>query len=207
MRSNAAKSGLTSRKAILSDRVKISSRPSVGPGIPPPGTGQFPSGRAMRTSSPAGAEDYFDDAGADHHLFALVLDADGKPVKTEKVVRYWSDGLAKLGDPAYTAYVEQTPKQGSGWANIVVFNNYSPEAGRPGRLVLVSSGRSRCRRGRWDAQQPSCLHLRRLAGRAPRGRAAATDTYSNANAKSRRGGAGLPSRSLPSTSSPGKRLR
>ena len=45
-----------------------------------------------------------------------------------------------------------------------------PRKRRARRMVLVPRRRGRCRCGRRDAQQPSRFHLRRLAGRAPRGR-------------------------------------
>ncbi len=76
---------------------------------------------------PWGAADYFDDAGADHHLFARVLDLDGNPIKERDSILYWSDGFDKLGDPNYNGYVKQTPKQKSGWSNIVIFSGYVPE--------------------------------------------------------------------------------
>lgn len=76
---------------------------------------------------PWGAADYFDDAGADHHLFARVLDLNGKPIKERDSILYWSDGFDRLGDPNYTGYVKQTPKQKSGWSNIVIFSGYVPE--------------------------------------------------------------------------------
>jgi len=76
---------------------------------------------------PWGAADYFDDAGADHHLFARVLDLNGNPVKERDSILYWSDGFNKLGDPNYTGYVKQTPKEKSGWSNAVVFSGYVPE--------------------------------------------------------------------------------
>lgn len=76
---------------------------------------------------PLGAPDYFDDAGGDHHLFARTLDIDGKPIKQEGLVRCWSDGLQKLGDGNYNGYVCMTPKEKSGWANVVMFNHYNPD--------------------------------------------------------------------------------
>ena len=76
---------------------------------------------------PWGAADYFDDAGAVHHIFAKVLDLNGNPVKDRDSILYWSDGFDKLGDPNYSGYVRQTPKEKSGWSNIVVFSGYVPE--------------------------------------------------------------------------------
>ena len=76
---------------------------------------------------PWGAADYFDDAGGDHHIFARLLDLNGNPVKERDSVLFWSDGFDKLGDPNYSGYVKQTPKEKSGWANVVVFSGYVPE--------------------------------------------------------------------------------
>lgn len=89
---------------------------------------------------PWGADDYFDDAGGDHHLFARVLDLNGNPVKQENLIRYWSDGFQKLGDPNYNNYVRMTPKQGSGWANQVIFNSYVPERGEIGAWCWCPEG-------------------------------------------------------------------
>ena len=89
---------------------------------------------------PSGAPDYFDDAGADHSLFALVLGLDGKPVKTEILVRFWSDGFDKLGDPGYAGYVRSTPKPGSGWAKNDIWNNFKPEAGQQGAWCWCPDG-------------------------------------------------------------------
>lgn len=81
---------------------------------------------------PFGAPDYFDDAGADHHLFACVLGLDGKPLP-EYEIRYWSDGFAQLGVPGYNGYVFRQTKSHSGWANIPMFgSNYYPENGQQG---------------------------------------------------------------------------
>ena len=87
-----------------------------------------------------GAPDYFDDAGGDHHLFARVLDQNGQPVKSENLVRYWSDGFAKLGDPSYQGYVRKTPKAGSGWANLDIYQGYYPESGQIGAWCWCPEG-------------------------------------------------------------------
>lgn len=81
---------------------------------------------------PLSAPDYFDDAGGDHHLFARVLDPNGAPLKSQGLVRYWSDGLPKLGDALYNGYIRMTPKERSGWANLVNFNHFSPERNEQG---------------------------------------------------------------------------
>ena len=116
---------------------------------------------------PWGAVDYFDDGGADHSLFALVLDLDGKAVKTEKLVRYWSDGFAKLGDPGYTGYALDDAKTGFRLGQERHLEQLQPRKRRTRRMVLVPGRRGGCHRGRRDAQQQSRFHLRRLAGRTP----------------------------------------
>lgn len=82
---------------------------------------------------PLGSPNYFDDAGADHHLFAAVIGLDGNLIPNAEI-RFWSDGFEKLGDPAYTGYVTQRTKQHSGWANVVLFgsSSYVPERGERG---------------------------------------------------------------------------
>ncbi len=68
---------------------------------------------------PWGAPDYFDDAGADHHLFAAVIGPDGKLLPNHKIY-FWSDGFEKLGDPSYNGFIERTTKHHSGWTNIPI---------------------------------------------------------------------------------------
>lgn len=82
---------------------------------------------------PLGSPNYFDDAGADHHLFAAVIGLDGNLIPNAEI-RFWSDGFERLGDPAYTGYVTQRTKQHSGWANVVLFgsSSYVPERGERG---------------------------------------------------------------------------
>lgn len=76
----------------------------------------------------------FDDAGADHHLFGAIVDAQGNLIKeTMPSIQYWSDGFDKLGDPNYTGYVYQLRKAQSGWSNNVMFgSSYVPERGESG---------------------------------------------------------------------------
>lgn len=88
---------------------------SWDPGVDTPG--RLPAWARDAYLKPSGAADYFDDAGADHHLFARVLDLDGNPVITPDLVMFWSDGIQQLGDPGYQGYVRVTPKSRSGWAN------------------------------------------------------------------------------------------
>jgi hypothetical protein len=86
------------------------------------------------------APDFFDDGGGDHHLFARILDLDGRPVVTSGLVKYWSDGFSQLGNPAYQNYVRMTPKEKSGWANQVIFNSFSPERGEHGAWCWCPDG-------------------------------------------------------------------
>jgi hypothetical protein len=92
--------------------------------------------------------EYFDDAGADHHLFAAILDKDGKLLKNMDML-YWSDGFAQLGNPAYNGYVQGSnnfryprTKERSGWANMVLGpgSNYVPERGETGPWCWVPYG-------------------------------------------------------------------
>jgi hypothetical protein len=90
---------------------------------------------------PFGAPDYFDDAGADHHIFAHVLGLDGKPIPEAEIV-FWSDGFDKLGDPNYTGWVTRLTKPHSGWANIPVEagSNFVPERGESGPWCWTPRG-------------------------------------------------------------------
>jgi hypothetical protein len=102
--------------------------------------GTIPQWARDRYLRPWDAPDRFDDAGADHHLFARVLDLNGQPVKEPDLILYWSDGFEKLGDANYRNYVRMTPKQGSGWANQVVFNNFNPDGGERGAWCWCPRG-------------------------------------------------------------------
>lgn len=104
--------------------------------------GSLPAWAREQYLKPWGAADYFDDAGADHHLFALVLGLDGMPMP-EKGIMYWSDGFDKLGDPSYRQYAMQSTKPASGWANIPLAggSNYNPAAG-PGPWCWCPVGAS-----------------------------------------------------------------
>lgn len=83
---------------------------------------------------PWDAPDRFDDAGGDHHLFARVLGLNGAPLTDTDLVQYWSDGFQQLGNPQYNGYAHITPKNHSGWANLVMSggSNYVPERGEQG---------------------------------------------------------------------------
>ncbi len=96
---------------------------------------------------PVGDPEYFDDAGADHHLFALILDVDGNKLKLHDLL-YWSDGFALLGDPTYDGYAfgpgdhrYPVTKDKSGWGNIVMFgSSYVPERGEQGPWCWTPRG-------------------------------------------------------------------
>ncbi len=90
---------------------------------------------------PFGAPDYFDDAGADHHLFAAVIGLDGQLMKL-KDIQFWSDGFDKLGDPSYNGYVFRQTKDKSGWINIPIEggSSFVPERGEMGPWCWVPTG-------------------------------------------------------------------
>ncbi|MCS6828717.1 MAG: hypothetical protein NZ553_19060 [Caldilinea sp.] len=96
---------------------------------------------------PVGDPEYFDDAGADHHLFSLVLDLHGNKIKNQELL-YWSDGFDKLGDPAYDGYARgpgdhryPVTKERSGWGNIAMFgSSYVPERGEQGPWCWTPRG-------------------------------------------------------------------
>ncbi len=92
---------------------------------------------------PFGAPDYFDDAGADHHLFAAVYGLDGELMRLKDVL-YWSDGFESLSDPAYTGFVERETKEHSGWINIPIGpgSSYVPERGESGPWCWMPVGGS-----------------------------------------------------------------
>jgi hypothetical protein len=90
---------------------------------------------------PVGDPEYFDDAGADHHLFAAILDLEGRLVKSFPIT-YWSDGFAMLGDPTYAGYATQFTKEKSGWGNLVMgpSSSYVPERGEHGPWCWMPQG-------------------------------------------------------------------
>jgi hypothetical protein len=90
---------------------------------------------------PFGAPDYFDDAGADHHLFAAIIGLDGQLMRDKEVI-FWSDGFEQLGDAGYTGYVSRLTKTHSGWANIVTgpSSNFIPERGEQGPWCWAPTG-------------------------------------------------------------------
>ncbi len=114
----------------------------LGSWDPSTGYGAIPQWARDAYLKPWGAEDYLDEAGADHSLFALVLDLDGKPVKDGILIRYWSDGFDKLGDAGYTSYLRLAPKPRSGWANIDIWNSFNPENHEQGAWSWCPDGAS-----------------------------------------------------------------
>jgi hypothetical protein len=123
-------------------RVKDIFTTLLGSWDPSTGYGAIPQWARDAYLKPAGADDYLDEGGADHNLFALVLGLDGQPVKTGIQVRYWSDGIAKLGDAGYTGYVRIDPKPRSGWTNLDIWNSFSPERGEQGTWCWCPDGAS-----------------------------------------------------------------
>ena len=107
---------------------------------PSGGIGAVPDWARQSYLRPLGAPDFFDDAGADHHLFARVLDMEGRPLTAENSILFWSDGFHKLSDPNYRDYVRLTPKAHSGWANQPVFNSFNPERGEQGAWCWCPTG-------------------------------------------------------------------
>ncbi|MEX1020862.1 MAG: M23 family metallopeptidase [Litorilinea sp.] len=92
---------------------------------------------------PLGAPDYFDDAGADHHLFAAVIGLDGQFLR-ELPIAFWSDGLHQAQNTDYTGYVYRTTKEKSGWANIVIgpSSSFVPERGEAGPWCWAPTGQA-----------------------------------------------------------------
>lgn len=90
---------------------------------------------------PLGAEDYFDDAGGDHHLFAAVIGLDGKLQRGQEII-FWSDGYEQLGNPEYRGYVRRFTKERSGWANIITGpgSSFVPERGESGPWCWAPAG-------------------------------------------------------------------
>jgi len=106
------------------------------PSIP----GSLPAWARETYLRPSDAPDYFDDAGADHHLLARVLDLEGRPVTSSDLVLFWSDGLQQLGDPGYQGYVRKTPKSHSGWANLDIYARYDHTRGERGPWCWAPAG-------------------------------------------------------------------
>jgi hypothetical protein len=92
---------------------------------------------------PFGAPDYFDAAGADHHIFAAVLGEDGELIRFKGII-YWSDGFENINDPTYDKYVYNETVEGSGWINhdIGPGSNYFPDQGQSGPWCWMPTGGS-----------------------------------------------------------------
>lgn len=112
----------------------------LGSWDPAPDYGAIPQWARDTYLRPWGAEDYLDEGGADHNLFALVLDLDGQPIKEGILIRYWPDGFAKLSDAAYNGFLRLAPKPRSGWANIDIWNNFNPESHEQGAWCWCPEG-------------------------------------------------------------------
>jgi hypothetical protein len=102
--------------------------------------GATPSWARDKYLRPLNAPDYFDDGGADHHIFARVLDLNGQPVTSDGLIRFWSEGIEKLGDPSYHGFLSMTPKPKSGWANQPVFNHFNPDRHESGAWAWCPQG-------------------------------------------------------------------
>lgn len=110
---------------------------------PQPGhMGSIPQWARDKYLRPSDADDYFDDAGGDTHLFARVLDLDGKPLIDRDLICYWSDGFHQLGNPNYKGYTLMTPKEKSGWANLAMSDGsgFVPERNEHGPWCWCPQG-------------------------------------------------------------------
>lgn len=74
---------------------------------------------------PFSSPDYFDDAGADHHILGGVYDEATGRMNKSATIHYWT-----YTDNAN--HVRVKVKDKSGWANIVMFNFYNPADGNRG---------------------------------------------------------------------------
>ncbi|MBV7335674.1 hypothetical protein KFU94_47000 [Chloroflexi bacterium TSY] len=90
---------------------------------------------------PFGAPDWFDDAGANHHLFAAVLGLDGALIPHQEFL-FWSDGFERLDDPNYQGYMSVRTKERSGWANLPLGpgSSFNPERNEIGPWCWAPSG-------------------------------------------------------------------
>ncbi len=87
--------------------------------------GSIPQWAREQYLRPWGAPDYFDDAGADHHILGGIFDPATNRMAKPAIITYWTwtDN---------SNYVVVPVKDKSGWANIVMFNSYSPERSERG---------------------------------------------------------------------------
>jgi len=74
---------------------------------------------------PWGAPDYFDDAGADHHMLGGIYDESTQRMKNGAVIHYFTH--TDNGN-----HVDTPVKEKSGWANVTMFNKFSPGNGERG---------------------------------------------------------------------------
>ena len=88
--------------------------------------------------------DYIEEGGSDHHMMGAVIGLDGKLIKG-KVIRHWSDGFAKLGDPNYQdAYTNISTAEKSGWSNLAMAgsSDYWPDRQQSGPWCFCPEGAS-----------------------------------------------------------------
>ena len=85
----------------------------------------------------------FDEAGANHHLFAAVIGIDGQLARDVEIM-FWSDGFERLADPAYSGYVRQRTKDGSRWADLFMSasSSFAPDRGESGPWCWAPAGAS-----------------------------------------------------------------
>ncbi len=85
---------------------------------------------------------YFDDAGGAHHIFARVLDLEGKPITNQDEFICWSDGVHLLGQANFAQYIKMTitPKARSGWGNQPIWSSFSPARGETGPWAWCPRG-------------------------------------------------------------------
>ena len=85
----------------------------------------------------------FEEAGANHHLFAAVIGTDGQLIGNLEVI-FWSDGFERLADPAYSDFVRERTKKNSGWANLFMSasSSFVPDRGETGPWCWAPKGAS-----------------------------------------------------------------
>lgn len=91
-----------------------------GSWIPSNLEGSIPDWAVSTYLRPWGAPDYFDDAGADHHLLGGVYDENNRKMVPGYKIHYytWTDNQNHVSLPV---------KDKSGWANNVIFNGFTPD--------------------------------------------------------------------------------
>lgn len=91
------------------------------------GAGSIPQWARTTYLRPWGAPDYFDDAGADHHMLGGIFDEATQRMKTgpgNAIQWYtWTDNGNHVVMPC---------KERSGWANVLMYNYFNPSLGEQG---------------------------------------------------------------------------